>query len=283
MSSISTPFVSAGRMEVSFKGVYTMLSLLCILKHAMTSFSSEDEIKHEKLTRENKPKDYAGLYSQSEYDNCSVEEMPFFPCDYILKLRGGSLSGKELRLRDLGNKVLIGSNKHCNFIINDQNISPRHCVVEYEEGSFYYKIKDLNSRTGTWQKLSPLSPGLSLSITTSFIFFHHSFTIEFPQNITKKSMDSSAPIAVLIVTDGPNRGKKIPLHKNGCILIGKSTHSLSFDPHIPEDEQVVIKEANGNICVFEESLEEHDGGIYFRMIGGGERGIKGGDGRKWRL
>lgn len=55
---------------------------------------------------------------------------------------------------------LIGRTQECDFIINDNLISKRHCVITNEAGKFF--IEDIGSRNGTFLNGKPIKKKTAL-------------------------------------------------------------------------------------------------------------------------
>lgn len=73
-------------------------------------------------------------------------------------------------------KHLVGRSQECDFIINDNLISKKHCVITIEDGKFF--IEDVGSKNGTFingkllKKRAPLFYGDKISIGETIFRFY---------------------------------------------------------------------------------------------------------------
>ena len=131
---------------------------------------------------EREEKLYAKVFDPSEFEGKTKEDLVFFDCDYILRCVSGPFYGRQIRLKDLGENITIGSSeKKSKFCVKDELISELHCQLNYIEDSFYYSIEDSNSETGTWIQILSIEDGYEINENTDFKLFSHEFSIVFDE------------------------------------------------------------------------------------------------------
>ena len=165
----------------------------------------------------NTPKIYAKLFDKTEYKNQRLTDITFYPCNYILRCIDGVFEGKQLRLQPLGKRIIVGSEqKECNFYLNEKEISPRHCKLEYIEDTYYYYLSDLGSKYGTWLKINNLEEGYEINTNTKFKIYEYTLFLYFRENEDP----------VLQIIGGKEIGKKYILKENETITIGRLDFAL---------------------------------------------------------
>jgi serine/threonine protein phosphatase PrpC len=201
----------------------------------------------------NEKKLYAKIVDKDDYKGVSLDDITFFPCDYILRCVDGPYEGRQLRMRELGCEIIIGSDQECNFFLKDQEVCAKHCRLQYIENTYFYTICDLNSSTGTWLKISSLEEGHEVKGNTNFLLFQHSFII--------KEEEGSHIIQFL---SGSKAGVKIILEEETTILIGKKGN---VELELPCSETHVYKviKLKGRVFVKNECQEVSNEGLFFQL------------------
>ena len=87
------------------------------------------------MDSKNEKKFYAKLVSSDELSENLLDQVRFFPCDYILRCVDGPYEGKQVRIRELGNEIIIGSNDESNFFLKDSEVAGHHCKLKYVENT----------------------------------------------------------------------------------------------------------------------------------------------------
>ena len=111
---------------------------------------------------------YAKLITPEEFNGISINDISYFPCDYILRCIEGRYEGRQFLLSSLGDTIIIGTSDECNFQINDIDISAKHCVLKHVKNTIYYERTDLNSGSGTWLKVNIFNDNFEVIQTTEF-------------------------------------------------------------------------------------------------------------------
>lgn len=76
----------------------------------------------------------------------------------ILLILSPNLFGEISILNDT--QHLIGRTSECNFIVNDNLVSKRHCIITNEDGKFF--LEDIGSRNGTFLNSKPVKKKTAL-------------------------------------------------------------------------------------------------------------------------
>jgi len=155
-------------------------------------------------------KKYARLINEDYLGLNLTNNVSFFPTDYILRCVDGDFENKQIRLKELGDEILIGSDSQCNFNILGDEIFPKHSKLNYIKDSIYYCIEDLGSVTGTFKKVNFFDDGIEITDTTLFRIFQNEFILEKNDNIftLKFTAGSLMGTTKLIEVDYIDIGKK---------------------------------------------------------------------------
>ena len=219
--------------------------------------SSQDEIT------------YAKLFKPSEFEGKRLEDLPFFDCDYLFRCIEGPFCGKQVRLRDFGNQIIIGSKENdCNFYLEDSEVSPKHCKLTYVENSFYYIIEDCRSKTGTWMEILTMEDSYEIPENTDFILFNHEFSL-----IYVKEKEDSDIHCILKFTKGPLKSKTIPIKKDTTFYLEKKEQNSRDEPDklfleldgAMNSIKIKIISNDGKIFIIDETKEYYEGGLFFRV------------------
>ena len=183
----------------------------------------ENYISDELNDTSTEKKVYAKLFNVSDYKGKTKNDITYYECEYILRCIDGDFTGKQCELRKIGRNIIIGNDKETsNFFIEDENLSKNHCKLEFLDQTYYYKLTDLNSKNGTWLKISNLEEGYEIKSNTYFKLINNLFLINFTENNK----------IYLEVLEGEKKGKKLMLKNDDSILIGKK--NTNIDLELPE-------------------------------------------------
>ncbi len=220
------------------------------------SYENTDLDAHER-----EEKLYAKVFDPSEFEGKTKDDLVFFDCDYILRCISGPFYGKQIRLKDLGNVITIGSSeKRCKFSLKDNSISELHCQLNYIEDSFYYSIEDCNSKTGTWLQILSIEDGYEVSENTDFKIFEHEFSITFDDISKKKKTE-----CIIKFTAGEKKGKTYEMLKGETVRIGKKDEKITLKMDVQESVLIKIVSINNKIYILDETQESYDGGLFMKL------------------
>lgn len=203
------------------------------------------------MDSKNEKKFYAKLVSSDELSENLLDQVRFFPCDYILRCVDGPYEGKQVRIRELGNEIIIGSNDESNFFLKDSEVAGHHCKLKYVENTYYYTLEDLNSESGTWLKISSLEEGFEVKENTTFFLFQHSFEI--------KEEDGTHVIKFL---KGSKEGFKMTIEDDTTILIGKKG-TVELDLPCSETHIYKVIKLRGRVFIKNETQEITNEGLIY--------------------
>ena len=200
-------------------------------------------------------KKYARIYNRKEDKKITKKELTFFPCDYILRGVEGSFCYKQCKLKSMGNTIIIGSDeKESNLILIDDEVSPKHCELKYIENTFYYKLTDLDSKTGTWILLHNLEDGYEIIDDTLFQLCQYSIIIKFENN--------NKDIYLEIIKDM----KKITALKlEKSISFGKKDVDLKLQLDCVEDLHFLLIRMENKIIIRNETSEITNQGMFMKL------------------
>ena len=217
----------------------------------------ENYISDELNDSSTEKKVYAKLFNVSDYKGKTKNDITYYECEYILRCIDGDFTGKQCELRKIGRNIIIGNDKETsNFFIEDENLSKNHCKLEFLDQTYYYKLTDLNSKNGTWLRISNLEEGYEIKSNTYFKLINNLFLINFTENNK----------IYLEVLEGEKKGKKLMLKNDDSILIGKK--NTNIDLELPEScENLLFNfiRTKGKIFVTCQSPEMIDYGMYFKI------------------
>ena len=220
------------------------------------SYENTDLDAHER-----EEKLYAKVFDPSEFEGKTKDDLVFFDCDYILRCISGPFYGKQIRLKDLGTVITIGSSeKRCKFSLKDNSISELHCQLNYIEDSFYYSIEDCNSKTGTWLQILSIEDGYEVSENTDFKIFEHEFSITFDDISKKKKTE-----CIIKFTAGEKKGKTYEMLKGETVRIGKKDEKITLKMDVQESVLIKIVSINNKIYILDETQESYDGGLFMKL------------------
>jgi serine/threonine protein phosphatase PrpC len=197
---------------------------------------------------------YANIVNPDDYNNTPLSSIEQFKCDYIMRCVDGPYEGRQLRLRDLADDIVIGSDEACNFVLKDNDVSPRHCRLTLFSNTIYYSLKDYGSQSGTWLKVSNLEDGYEVRNNTQFRLFHHVFEI-----IEK---DEEHYIKFL---EGSKKDTQKKIEKDFNISIGKKDVMIELDMPCVETHIYVIIKKNGKVYIISKCLEITNNGLFYRL------------------
>lgn len=197
----------------------------------------------------------------------SLGDIPVIPCDYILRCVDGPYKGRQIRLKDLGDEIIIGSDSSkCNFYLKDETISPMHAKLNYIHTTVIYSFQDLNSSNGTWAKLSCLEDGYEITDDSVFKLFQHTFAIY--------NNNGSHNIKFL---EGSKIGCEFPIEDETCISIGKKGTEIDLEFESNENHLYKIIKTKSRVFVVNASEEICDNGLLYRLHNKELFIIRGGD------
>lgn len=215
---------------------------------------------------EEKPekKIYAKLVGKGE--NIHLKDIAFLPCDYILRCVDGPYEGKQIRIKDLGDEIIIGSDWQCNFYLKDSGISPLHCKLTWVPNTVIYLLEDLESDVGTWLKISCLDDGYEIKEHTVFKVFQHVF------EITNASGNH-----ILRFLEGSKKGLEYNIDEESFIMIGKKGTEIELDMECSENHIYKIMRMKGRIFIINNCEEMSDEGLFYRIHKTEKAIVRGGD------
>ena len=180
------------------------------------------------MEEKSEKKIYAKLVGKGE--NIELKDIAFLPCDYILRCVDGPYEGKQIRIKDLGDEIIIGSDQSCNFYLKDSGISLTHCKLTWVPNTVIYFLEDLDSELGTWLKISSLDDGYEIKENTLFKVFQHDFEITNTSgnHILKKWKHIKKPLKRLMKWNGNKKlklkGKKLKRKELRLVLLNISLY-----------------------------------------------------------
>ena len=219
------------------------------------------------MKMEEKPeekKTYAKLYNFTE--NIELKDIPFIPCDYILRCVDGPYEGRQIRIKDLGDEITIGSESSCNFFLKDDCVSSKHAKLTFIHDTVIYTLEDLESEKGTWQKISCFEDGYEITENTTLKLFQHIF------EITNK--DGSH---ILKFFEGSRAKSEYAIEEDSCLMIGKKGTEIELDLECPENHLYKVIKTKGRVFVVNACEENTDGGLFYKLHKGEFSIIRGGD------
>ena len=216
---------------------------------------------------EDKPekKIYAKLVGRGE--NLELKDIAFLPCDYILRCVDGPYEGKQIRIKDLGDEIIIGSDISCNFYLKDSGISLTHCKLTWVPNTVIYFLEDLNSELGTWLKISSLEDGFEIKENTIFKVFQHVFEIT----------TNSSGNHILRILEGSKKGLEKNIDEESFIMIGKKGTEIELDMECSENHIYKIMKMKGRIFIMNNCEEMTDEGLFYRLHDNEKAIVRGGD------
>jgi serine/threonine protein phosphatase PrpC len=198
---------------------------------------------------------YANIINPDDYNDTPLSSIEQFKCDYIMRCVDGPYEGRQLRLRDLGEEIIIGSDEACTFLLKDNEVSPKHCQLSQLSNTIYYTIKDFGSTSGTWLKVSSLEEGYEVRINTKFKLYHHVFEI-----IEKEDGEH-----YLKFIEGTKKGLVKKIEKDFNISIGKKDVMIELDIPCVETHIYVIIKKNGKVYIISKCLEVSNNGLFYKL------------------
>ena len=214
------------------------------------SYDNTDLDAHER-----EEKLYAKIFDPSEFEGKTKDDLVFFDCDYILRCISGPFYGRQIRLKNLGDNITIGSSESkSKFSIKDNLVSELHCKMNYLEDSFYYTLEDCGSNTGTWIQILSMEDGYEVNENTDFKLFQHEFSIVFDE--VRKNKKSECTIKF---TAGEMKGKTYEMMKGETIRIGKKDEKITLSMKVQEAVLIKIVSINDKIYILDETQETYDG------------------------
>ena len=220
------------------------------------SYENTDLDAHER-----EEKLYAKIFDPSEFEGKTKDDLVFFDCDYILRCVSGPFYGRQIRLKNLGDNISIGSSEsQCKFSVKDNLVSELHCKLNYLEDSFYYSLEDCNSKLGTWIQILSMEDGYEVNENTDFQLFQHEFSIVFDE--VKKNKKAECTIKF---TKGEMKGRNYEMMKGETIRIGKKDEKITLSMKVQESVVIRIVSINDKIYILDETQETYDGGLFMKI------------------
>lgn len=216
---------------------------------------------------------------KKELPELTFSDLLFFPTDYVLRCVNGYYQGRQVRLKSLGNEIIIGSSDKCNLNIKSSNLSDEHCKLKYIDETIFYTIEDLNSETGTWKKISNLENYFEIKRDyTEFIFFDYKFFIEKTDPNSKTNSKYKLRFINNISKDNKNNGVNINNISNcnftsndisledGCDLtIGKQNCVIELDIPTSENQKFNITNHNNKVYISNTTEEITNDGLFYKI------------------
>ena len=212
-------------------------------------------------THEREEKLYAKIFDPSEFEGKTKDDLVFFDCDYILRCISGPFYGRQIRLKDLGDSITIGSSESLSkFSVKDNLISELHCKLNYLVDSFYYSLEDCNSKTGTWIQILSLEDGYEVTENTDFKLFDNEFSIVFDE--VKKNKKTEC---IIKFTSGEKKGTKYEIAKGETLPIGKKGEKVALNINVQEAVLIKVVSLNDKIYILDDTPESYDGGLFMKL------------------
>lgn len=219
----------------------------------------------EETTRSpNEKKTYAKHVGKGE--KIKLKDIAFFPIEYILRCVDGPYEGKQIRIKDLGDEIIIGSGSECNFYLKDSGISKKHCKLTWVPSTIIYFLEDLESDLGTWLKISCLDDAYEIKENTVFSLFQHVFEI---------TNDSSSK--VLRFFEGPKKGTEYNIDEEAIIMLGKKGTDIELEMKCLENQIYKIMRIKGRIFIINNCDEMTDEGLFYKIHKNERAVVRGGD------
>lgn len=200
---------------------------------------------------------YAKVISSSQTP-LTLNDLTYFPTDYILRCMDGPYEGRQLRLKDLGNDITIGDSDSCELSIKFSNLEEKHCRLKYIKNSIYYNLEDCNTKSGTWKKILNMEEAFEVTQSrTEFIIFHYRFIIY--ENKGKhfiKFLEGSSQL----------KDTEKVLCDEGTLTIGKKGCVITLtDLKCSENHEYRIVKTSGRIFVINATNEPTNEGVFYRI------------------
>lgn len=200
-------------------------------------------------------KTYAKILKK-EAPTLSLNDLTFFPIDYILRCVEGNYQGKQVRMKDLGDEFVIGEDDSCDLSVKSSDLDAEHTKFKCIRNTVYYEIADCNTRTGTWKFISNLEDYYELKNEyTEFLLFQHRFCIELKENKH-----------YLRFIDSPNNNISGMTLDDGCnLLIGKIDCIINLDIPSTENHKFIIRNNNGKVHIINKTEEVTNEGLFYKI------------------
>lgn len=209
-------------------------------------------------TEDNEPKLYAKILKK-EAPVLTLNDLTFFPTDYILRCVEGNYQGRQVRLHDLGNEFYIGESNDCELSIKSSNMNSKHAKMKYINDTIYYTIEDCDTDTlGTWKKISNLEDYFEVTRDyTEFVLFQYRFCIEKCNGKYRLKFLEGKP---------KNADYESQNIDDGCNLsIGKLDCVVNLDIPCSESHKYVIKYCNEKIIIVNKTEEITNEGLFYKI------------------
>lgn len=228
----------------------------------------QEEINENKL--------YAKILKK-ESQILTLQDLTYFPIDYILRCVEGNYQGKQIKLRDLGDEFFIGESDECELSIKNSNIEIKHAKLKYVKDSIYYIIEDCLTKTGTWKKISNLEDYFEINNDfTEFSLFQYKFTIEKDKNILNN--EENKKYVLKFIEGNINSNQKEIIIEDGCnLLIGKHDCVIKLDIPCSEMHQYLIKNISGKVLIINKTYEVTNDGLFYKINKNDITLLRGGD------
>mmetsp|Transcript_16152 Transcript_16152/g.34940 ORF Transcript_16152/g.34940 Transcript_16152/m.34940 type:complete len:656 (+) Transcript_16152:203-2170(+) len=119
----------------------------------------------------------APLASLDELERVPMERLDAGPVDYVIKCTEGLFHGRFIYVNRTPQGELFGSDKSDKAItmyIENAKLSPKHAEIKFNEHTYQYFLRDVDSRDGTWVRIRwnrsvEVSPGQELQIGNTIV------------------------------------------------------------------------------------------------------------------
>jgi len=200
---------------------------------------------------------FAKILKSEDYNNLSLKDLTYFTTDYIIRCVEGHYQGRQIRLRELGNEFVIGNAEESDLCIKYSDLDEKHCKLKYIENTIYYTLEDLESKTGTWKKISNLEDSFEvIHDNVEFRFFNHRFIIEKKEDGHYLTFTQTCP-------SNKHTSKKI---NDSFLSIGKEACVINLDDlKCSENHRFMILKHNDRVFVINDTEEVTNEGLFYRL------------------
>jgi len=195
-----------------------------------------------------------------------LKDIPCNPPDYIIRCVEGPFEGKQFHINDLGNEFKIGSDDNCDFCIKDEALSLKHCQITVIKGSVLFSLKDLDSKEGTWLKISSLEDGYEIIENSIFKIFQHEF------EIIKKDNTN-----LLIFKSGNKMGSQYVIQDNTTLMIGKKNCDIELEYESNVNFSFKIYKSKDKLFIIDCTEEISENGLFMKLNKEEFAVVRGGD------
>lgn len=212
---------------------------------------------------DNEKINYAKIFKPDTSANMTLEDLSFFPTDYLMRCVEGNYTGRQMRLKELGNEIIIGDSDDCELSIKYSGLDDKHCKLSIIENTIYYTLIDLGSKEGTWKRISNLEDAFEVTNDyTEFKLFDNTFVIE------KIKEDDKTKVQLRLTYTTSNQKIKVYPITEECsnFCIGKESCVINFeDLKCSEIHKYGITMSEGRIFITNNTEEITNEGLLYKL------------------